>query len=303
MTNNGWVAIYRKGLFHKAFKRPAGFREEGELSEYEAWEWMIHEARYAPEEIVFDGQSCVVERGEFFTSVDKLRKTWVWKSKNRVQGFLKRLERLRMLSQKTGTDGQIISICNYVALQPDQSPNGTTLERHGYAKGTTTVRYIKREKGKKEKTISELRSDSAEGDLMPVAESGITPSDASPRRTSEKKQATTWPADFDLDGDLHRYAEDAGIDFHGIPALWERFKNHHQAKGSTFKDWRAAWRTWVGNEIKFSRERRQHGSGRPLGNGNYDTPSGRAPLVDYALSQIGKPQEPEENSFWPNKTA
>ena len=33
----------------------------------------------------------------------------------------------------------------------------------------------------------------------------------------------------------------------------DQFRNHHLARGTTFKDWDAAWRTWVGNAIKFGR--------------------------------------------------
>jgi len=32
----------------------------------------------------------------------------------------------------------------------------------------------------------------------------------------------------------------------------DRFRDHHLARGSIFKDWDAAWRTWVANAIKFS---------------------------------------------------
>ena len=35
----------------------------------------------------------------------------------------------------------------------------------------------------------------------------------------------------------------------------EQFRNYHQSKGSAFKDWDAAWRTWLGNAKKFARSR------------------------------------------------
>ena len=35
----------------------------------------------------------------------------------------------------------------------------------------------------------------------------------------------------------------------------DQFRNYHHAKGSTFKDWDAAWRTWLGNARKFARSR------------------------------------------------
>lgn len=32
----------------------------------------------------------------------------------------------------------------------------------------------------------------------------------------------------------------------------EKFRNHHMAKGTRFKDWAAAWRTWIGNAIDYA---------------------------------------------------
>lgn len=37
--------------------------------------------------------------------------------------------------------------------------------------------------------------------------------------------------------------------------LFARFRDHHTARGNSMLDWFAAWRTWVGNEIKFARPR------------------------------------------------
>lgn len=41
----------------------------------------------------------------------------------------------------------------------------------------------------------------------------------------------------------------------------EQFRNYHHAKGSTFKDWDAAWRTWLGNARKFASSRPARGRG------------------------------------------
>ena len=38
-----------------------------------------------------------------------------------------------------------------------------------------------------------------------------------------------------------------------LPVELESFRNHHQAKGSTFKDWQAAWRTWCDKAVEFGR--------------------------------------------------
>ena len=37
----------------------------------------------------------------------------------------------------------------------------------------------------------------------------------------------------------------------------DQFRDYHTAKGSAFKDWDAAWRTWLGNARKFAGNRPQ----------------------------------------------
>ena len=46
----------------------------------------------------------------------------------------------------------------------------------------------------------------------------------------------------------------------------DRFRNHHHAKGSRFRDWNAAWRTWLGNARKFA-GRSMAGQTKPNGYG------------------------------------
>lgn len=40
-----------------------------------------------------------------------------------------------------------------------------------------------------------------------------------------------------------------------------RFRDHHLARGSAMKDWRAAWRTWYKNAVQFTRP--ENGTARP----------------------------------------
>ena len=39
----------------------------------------------------------------------------------------------------------------------------------------------------------------------------------------------------------------------------DRFRNYHTAKGNRFRDWDAAWRTWLGNARRFARPAPQGG--------------------------------------------
>jgi hypothetical protein len=49
---------------------------------------------------------------------------------------------------------------------------------------------------------------------------------------------------------MRKYATDKGID---PDVELESFKNRHTAKGSTFTDWSAAWRTWIGHAVQFGK--------------------------------------------------
>lgn len=67
-----------------------------------------------------------------------------------------------------------------------------------------------------------------------------------------KKKASQIPPDFILTDKMKSYAETKGIDSHRVESVFEHFTNHHTAKGSLFKDWIAAWRTWCINDAKFN---------------------------------------------------
>jgi hypothetical protein len=56
------------------------------------------------------------------------------------------------------------------------------------------------------------------------------------------------PKDFCPSDDHERLATDLGLN---LQAELSKFKDHHAAKGSTFKDWSAALRTWLRNAAAF----------------------------------------------------
>lgn len=66
----------------------------------------------------------------------------------------------------------------------------------------------------------------------------------------KKSRATALPDDFYPDETGVEYAADRGVD---LKTQLEQFKNFHTAKGSTYKNWQAAWRTWVGNAVSFGK--------------------------------------------------
>ena len=58
------------------------------------------------------------------------------------------------------------------------------------------------------------------------------------------KKSTSLPDDFCLTGEMAEWAQQNNITIN-LTTETEKFKDHHTAKGSVYKDWTAAWRTWI----------------------------------------------------------
>lgn len=72
-----------------------------------------------------------------------------------------------------------------------------------------------------------------------------------PSRNHQIKGARSrLPAGFALDADGVAYAVARGVD-HSLE--FDAFVNYHQSKGTVMLDWRAAWRAWVGNAVRYGR--------------------------------------------------
>lgn len=87
------------------------------------------------------------------------------------------------------------------------------------------------------------------------ANAPLAPSEPNPPEKKTAKRATQlpdgfWPNDAGL-----AYADDRSIRGEKFTAELTAFKNWHTAKGSTYKDWQAAWRTWCDKAVEFGRSK------------------------------------------------
>lgn len=71
------------------------------------------------------------------------------------------------------------------------------------------------------------------------------------------------PSGFVVSPKMEAWAREhaPAVDWH---TQTDQFRDHHTAKGSTMRDWEAAWRTWMRNSQQWSRST----DGRRNGNGN-----------------------------------
>jgi len=65
-----------------------------------------------------------------------------------------------------------------------------------------------------------------------------------------KRRSLPMSEDFALTADMEQFAKDRHV--REPRREFEHFLEHHRARGSLFRDWAAAWRTWVMNCQKFN---------------------------------------------------
>lgn len=91
---------------------------------------------------------------------------------------------------------------------------------------------------------------------------GLEPVKAEQAKPSRKRASVAMPSDF-APGDAHRaFAAEHQLD---LTAEFDRFRLHHEAKGSVFASWPAALSTWLSNAVRFASERRSRGGDGPGG--------------------------------------
>ena len=75
------------------------------------------------------------------------------------------------------------------------------------------------------------------------------------------KKAVTLPDNWVPNEKNLQDAHERGFTDKEIEHEAEQFRNYHHAKGSAFKSWDAAWRTWLGNARKFAQTSKSRASG------------------------------------------
>lgn len=84
-----------------------------------------------------------------------------------------------------------------------------------------------------------------------------------PKRKPEVELPEGWvPNDKNIQD-----AQDRGFTQKEIEHEADNFRNYHSSKQSLYRDWDAAWRTWLGNAIKFGRRGGVAGKAAPGGYG------------------------------------
>lgn len=107
---------------------------------------------------------------------------------------------------------------------------------------------------KRKATISEPEPES---DKIDTSVSTKKPPSSKPKRACQIPDG--WvPNDKNIEDATNRNFSQQEIDHEA-----NQFRDYHLAKGTTYKDWNAGWRTWLGNARKFARPNGNNGASRP----------------------------------------
>jgi len=71
-------------------------------------------------------------------------------------------------------------------------------------------------------------------------------------KAPKAKARTSLSEDWKLGDRDREYALSEGVPAARLEREVQRFRDHHISKGSLMADWSAAWRTWVGNYLKWN---------------------------------------------------
>lgn len=221
---------------------------------FAAWCWMLSQARWKDGRFDVMGKTIDVERGQFVTTLNRMSEETGMTVKQ-VRTFISRLEREKMCTKKgivsgtgKGIGATVITICKYETYQDFENYRAQVQAHQVASEGHV--------KGKQKNTRS--KPDETPEDLFGSFES---PPKKPARRAVQLPEG--WvPNDKNIEHALSKNLTHQEIEHEA-----DQFRNHHHAKGSTYKDWDAAWRTWVGNARKFSANRNMARNSAPGGHG------------------------------------
>ena len=248
---HGHIKIGRKAFLPVESGGDPFWNEKREFSRWEAWEFLIAAAAWGPHEFAIKGSDPIqLNRGETPPlSVRFLMRAWRWGSKKRVSAFLTSLRsRAQLRVQQRTPIGDTYLVVNYRKWQGSGDTNGDSNgDTDGDSNGDT---------------------DGYKTEAVKAVEVRIPPIGPPSKRNSQ------MPNDWQPTEGNRALADKLGVD---LMAEFEQFRDHHQAKGSTFKRWDLALNTWLRNSKRF----------HPNGNGRPADPSQLVADLLYLIEQGG----------------
>jgi len=214
---SGWIRLHRKVRDHWFWP------QRHRYSHFEAWIDLLLSANHRQGKVPIGSKLITVERGQVLTSQLSLARRWRWNRKT-VNAFLKITKGDQILdfesSKEVHTGFTLITIRNYSKYQG------------------------------KENEALDIEADNGT-DTRGTTEG--QPRDTNNKNKEElKKNYNGFPKDFTITDQLRALAKKK--EWLNPDTELEGFRDFHVAKGSKFKDWEAALRTWLRNGKAFGRK-------------------------------------------------
>jgi hypothetical protein len=208
---------------------------------------------------------------------------WLWSVDNADRNGYVTLRRnvIERAALWTGQDGAFIDALMTVGFI-DQDPETGALRIHNWEKYIGRLTIQREANAERQRRLRERRRENKDPETGSNGDVTVTSRtrNGTPNRTSntsnevldkppfippKEKRATQLPDDFEVTDEMREQAISYGVPAERIDAETEKWRDHHRAKGSTMKDWLAAWRYWMRNVPTFTRP----------------APNGRQPPLTY----------------------
>lgn len=231
---SGFISIERDLWDHPLFA-------PSEMSEREAWCWMIARAAWAGTTHRIGSDVVQIERGQFMATLRQMQSAFMWGSDKRVRNFLKKLEKHGMIAVLTLGERNArkthVTICNYNEYQS----SGRSKDAAKTHEGRTTDAVNK------------------QGNKVTIEDTNVS---------SSAKRGNRLSQDWFLPKEWGEWAIGEGWPAEVIRTESEKFKDYwHSVAGAkgVKLDWFATWRNWMRNNPKTQNLKAINGgsNGRP----------------------------------------
>ncbi len=151
------------------------------------------------------------------------------------------------------------------SFEPENGKQASSLRTHkiGSTAPEKVKHSVRKGEAQRQKMGSTLHTEPSE---EPSEEPSIEPSEgkslAKRSKSSSHSMPEICPTEMALEWASNYLLDQGRPDLAGqLSDIAARFRDHHLSKGSRFKDWDAAFRTWIRNELKFSKPDSRYATG------------------------------------------
>ena len=187
---------------------------------------------------------------------------WLWATADQhtEDGLMPGLS-FRQIDRKTGIQGLAEALADIGWIEQEQGGiRITRFDEHNGSSAKRRAQEAKRKAGVRNVSATDADKAGTDGGSDAELEKELEKE----KKKTKQSRAVALPDDMQPTDGHKALADKLGV---ALMAEFEKFCDHHKAKGSTFKDWNAALNNWLRNAAKFQAER------------NPTPPSGGAPRL------------------------